>query len=137
MRKLNKKIVLGIDPGLASTGYGVIVFENKKMKLLDFGCINTPTEHSCGKRLQTITTEIKKIIKKYKPQFVSIEDIFFAKNAKTAIKVGQAKGAILLIIENSNIPVRSNRKYGKTLGRCWLSVLLRRYSASKRRNRRR
>ena len=102
----DKKIVLGIDPGLASTGWGVICEENKKPKLLDFGCISTPAHHPCGKRLQTITKELKKIIKKFKPQFVSIEDIFFAKNVKTAIKVGQAKGAILLTIENSNIPVK-------------------------------
>lgn len=106
MLKLIKKIVLGIDPGLASTGWGVICEENNKIKLLDFGCISTYPRHYCGKRLQTITKELEKIIKKYKPQFASVEDIFFAKNVKTALKVSQAKGAILLILEKNRIPVR-------------------------------
>lgn len=106
MQKLIKKIVLGIDPGLASTGWGVIYEKNKKLKLLEFGCITTSADDPCGKRLQIITAELNKIIKKFKPQFISIEDIFFAKNVKTAMKVGQAKGAILLTIENSNTPVK-------------------------------
>jgi crossover junction endodeoxyribonuclease RuvC len=88
-------IILGIDPGTASTGYGVIK-KTKTLKCLDYNVIHT-TPNSCpGERLKKINNEISKIIKKYKPDVLAIENVYFFKNLKTAIPVSQAKGSILL-----------------------------------------
>ncbi len=107
-------IILGIDPGTATTGYGVIATtkslhskqdRNEKPKVIDFGCIITTTSYSAGKRLETIHQEITALIKKYNPDVISIESLFFFKNLKTAMPVSQAKGVILLAAAQKNIPV--------------------------------
>jgi crossover junction endodeoxyribonuclease RuvC len=95
--------LLGIDPGLASTGWGVIEVENNKFKSLDYGFIKTLPGESPGKRLMIIYTIIREIIDKYQPNKASIEDIFFAKNKLSAIPVAQAKGVILLAMESKNM----------------------------------
>ena len=97
-------IVLGIDPGLAAVGWAVVKKE-KKIKLIDCGCIKTETKDSFDKRLCFIFDEIKKIAAKAKPQAAAIEEIFFAKNTKTAIKVAQAMGVIKLACRESKVPV--------------------------------
>src|SRR3989344_206690 len=107
-------IILGIDPGTATTGYGVIVTKNhkhqkqdrnEKPKVVDFGCITTTALFSPGERLKIIHEEIHKLIKKHKPDVISIENLFFFKNLKTAMPVSQAKGVILLAAANNNIPI--------------------------------
>jgi len=97
-------IILGIDPGLAITGYGVIN-ETQKIELIDYGCIYTNLKFSTSERLKKIHQELKKIIKKYKPDKIAVEELFFAKNAKTALKVGEARGIILLTIKQNKIPL--------------------------------
>ncbi|MBU1176832.1 MAG: crossover junction endodeoxyribonuclease RuvC [Patescibacteria group bacterium] len=87
-------IILGIDPGTATTGYGVIEKGNS-LKMIDYGCIRTTTDCSTAERLNTLDKELSKIIKKYKPSKIAVEDIFFFKNVKTVIKVSQARGVIL------------------------------------------
>lgn len=87
-------IILGIDPGTATTGYGVIEKDNN-LKMIDYGCIKTTTDYSTAERLNILDKELFKIIKKYKPNKIAIEDIFFFKNVKTVIKVSQARGVIL------------------------------------------
>lgn len=89
-------IILGIDPGLARTGFGVIEAERKSLKALSYGCISTGSKTAITKRLKILFSEIKKIVKKHKPDLIVIEELFFAKNAKTAIKVGQAQGVVIL-----------------------------------------
>lgn len=88
--------ILGIDPGTTKTGFGSIIVKQSKLKLLDFGVIETKPKIPEEEKLTEIFFDIKKIIKSQKPDLVAIEDIFFFKNAKTAIAVGQAKGVILL-----------------------------------------
>lgn len=98
-------IILGIDPGTAITGFGVID-SGKKIKCLDFGCIKTSPSLEKGQRLQILQSGLKKIIKKYKPDSVAVEDIFFFKNLKTAVAVAEARGVILLTVASENIPTQ-------------------------------
>jgi crossover junction endodeoxyribonuclease RuvC len=104
-------IILGIDPGLATTGYGVIrkskvsSKKSQKLKLVDYGCIITEAKFSSGERLEKIYRELKKIIKKYKPSKIAIEELFFAKNIKTAMKVGEARGVVLLTARETKTAV--------------------------------
>src|SRR3989344_3532758 len=100
-------IVLGIDPGTATTGFAVVKRgnNNEKPKVIDFGCIITEPFYSPGERLKTIHAQIEKIIKDHKPELISIESLYFFKNLKTALPVSQAKGVILLAAAQKNIPV--------------------------------
>lgn len=93
-------IILGIDPGTAIIGYGAIE-GGRKLKLIDYGCIKTTPDFSTAERLEKLHLELEKLIKKHKPDIVAVEDIFFFKNLKTAIKVSQARGVILLAIAQS------------------------------------
>jgi len=96
--------ILGIDPGTATIGYGVIKGP-KKLELIAYGCIKTTTDFSTAERLNKLHNELKSIIETYKPDIVAVEDIFFFKNLKTAIKVSQARGVILFTIAQAKIKV--------------------------------
>ena len=93
-------IILGIDPGLAIVGYGVIEYRGNKYKLLDYGCINTDSDIIIPERLKIIYEELSILIDKYNPDDVAMEELFFNKNVKTAIKVGQARGVEVLAAVN-------------------------------------
>lgn len=88
-------IILGIDPGTATTGFGVIQVENDKEILLDFGCIQTAKNIPLATRLNEIMKDLSDIITQWKPDEMAIEQIFFSKNVKTAMSVAHARGAIL------------------------------------------
>lgn len=96
-------LILGIDPGTATTGYGMIR-KNKNVKLknkdgvscLGYGVIKTDPSFSDGERLQKIHGEISRLINRYKPEILAVENVYFFKNLKTAFPVSQAKGVILL-----------------------------------------
>lgn len=99
--------ILGVDPGTARIGWAIITEQSGILSTLGFGCIITPKEISPERRLKQLFEEFTAIIKRYKPDGVSVEDIFFATNAKTAIAVGQARGVILLSAALSNLSVAS------------------------------
>jgi crossover junction endodeoxyribonuclease RuvC len=84
-------MILGIDPGLANTGWAVLESEEK---VVDSGCLVTKSSDDSGKRLEFIYSELEKIIKKYKVKTISIESLFFAKNVKSALPVAEAIGVI-------------------------------------------
>lgn len=88
-------IVLGIDPGYAIIGYGVLD-TNKSNMLVDYGAIITPKEDSMPVRLENIDKSLKYLFEKFKPDVVAIEELFYFKNQKTVIQVAQARGVILL-----------------------------------------
>ncbi|MGL5656553.1 MAG: crossover junction endodeoxyribonuclease RuvC [Fusobacteriaceae bacterium] len=88
--------VLGIDPGTAIVGFGIIDYENRAYKVIDYGCIFTDKDLSLDERLLIIFNEMESLIKKYEPQELAIEELFFFKNSKTVISVGQARGVIVL-----------------------------------------
>jgi crossover junction endodeoxyribonuclease RuvC len=99
-------IILGIDPGIADTGFGVIQKDERgKLICLDYGSIKTKAKNELADRLEIINLEIAKIIKKYKPQLISVEELFFCNNVKTALVVGQARGVILLTAKQNKVPV--------------------------------
>ena len=100
-----KKRILGIDPGFGRTGFGIIEKVGGDWKLVDYGCIETPTKDPFVERLEELHDELKKVIKKYNPTHSAVEDLFFYKNVSTAIKVGQARGVILLTLRQLRIPV--------------------------------
>ena len=99
------KIILGIDPGYGLTGYGVIKVSGNKYKTLDYGVIKTLVGEEFKDRLKYLHQDLEKIIKKYKPDLAAVEELFFFKNVKTAIKVGQARGVILLGLCLAGIPI--------------------------------
>ena len=102
---ISKKIMLGIDPGLADTGYGFIIKEGRKLKIITCGSIKTSAKDDFIKRLEIIHQELEKLIKKHKPDVVAVEQLFFCKNVKTALLVGQARGVCLMTISENNLPI--------------------------------
>lgn len=100
MEKKNEKIILGIDPGIADTGYGVIR-KNKcgDLSCLEYGTIKTSSKLDLSGRLTILNQDLDKIIKKYKPHLAGVEQLYFCKNVKTALTVGQARGVVLLTIK--------------------------------------
>jgi len=99
-------IIIGIDPGTATTGYGIVKkTKDRKFSVIDYGCILTKPNLPTGNRLKKIYSDLNKLIKKYKPELISVESLYFFKNLKTAMPVSQAKGVILLSAAKNNIPV--------------------------------
>ena len=95
--------ILGIDPGTATTGYGIIKETRTGVESLDYGIISTSPEVSMEKRLLKIYQEIKKILILHRPNSCAVEKLFFRRNVTTAISVGQARGVILLAMAEENI----------------------------------
>ncbi len=91
-------IILGVDPGLANNGYGLVRYENRKLFPVKHGCITTSKANSFVDRIKVIHYEIKELIMKYNPQEVAIEDIFFNKNTKTALAISKVYGSIALTV---------------------------------------
>lgn len=89
-------IILGVDPGLAATGYGIIKKDGGNLALVDYGVIATPAGMELSARLKFIADDFKSLLEKYRPAAVAAEKLFFAKNAKTAMDVGHSRGIILL-----------------------------------------
>lgn len=97
--------ILGIDPGFATVGYGVLDYEGNKFKTVEFSAILTDSKVDFSKRLKILYDECSEIIKRTKPDCVAYEELFFNTNVKTAIAVGHARGVLILAAENNNIPV--------------------------------
>lgn len=105
-------IVLGIDPGTATTGYGIIKKTRKNLpkpkivlKCLDYGTIETRKGLPAGERFKSLNNQLDEIIRKYKPDILAVESLYFFKNLKTVISVSGAKGVILLTAAKRKIPV--------------------------------
>lgn len=98
--------ILGIDPGIARCGWGMIErIKNYELRIKNYGCIETKNGLAIEKRLKIVYEQITKIIKEQKPDVLAIEELFFNTNAKTAFVVGQARGVVLLACAIANIPV--------------------------------
>ena len=95
--------ILGIDPGFAITGYSVIEYIGNKFKLITSGAVTTDAGVSFPLRLEKIFDDLTQIITEYKPDAISVEELFFNNNAKTAINVAQARGVILVVGRKMNI----------------------------------
>jgi len=98
--------ILGIDPGLIQTGFGLInIKNNNEIKLIDYGVIKPLLKDTLSKRLLTIFNDICEIIKIHKPQIFVIEDIFYGKNVKSAMRLGQARGAAMVAAAFNEVPI--------------------------------
>lgn len=98
-------IILGIDPGYAIVGYGVLEFDGNKFKAIEYGAVTTDASMNMFDRLKSVYDDINEIIERTKPDFMAIEELFFNSNQKTAINVAQARGVILLAAMNHSVEI--------------------------------
>lgn len=98
--------IIGIDPGYAIVGFGIIEYDNGKFKTVDYGAITTPSGIDFNRRLETIYADMCEILDTYKPESLAIEKLYFQNNQKTAIDVAEARGVILLSAVQRNILIR-------------------------------
>lgn len=97
--------VLGIDPGSNITGYGIVEKNGRDLKTLKWGAIRTKRNQSFPEKLKKIYDELSEVIKDYEPTVAAIENIFFAKNANSALKLGQVRGATIIAAANSGLEI--------------------------------
>lgn len=97
--------VLGIDPGLAIVGYGVVDISGNRLNYVTHGCVYTTPDMTMPDRLDKVYDGIVALIEQFKPEAVSVEELFFAKNVKTAISVAHARGVILLACQKMGVPM--------------------------------
>ena len=98
-------IVLGIDPGTARLGYGIVERQGSRLTMLDYGCIETTKDRPLEQRLLLIHEGIDELITSHRPEAVGVERLFFNKNVQTAMAVGQARGVVLLTAAQHGLPV--------------------------------
>jgi len=97
--------ILGIDPGLTKTGFGIIDINNENLNLVDYGIVKPVSKDKLEKRLLTIFKDISQILDQYKPTIVCVEEVFYGKNFKSALLLGQARGAALVSAASKNINI--------------------------------
>ena len=98
-------IVMGIDPGFATTGYGVVDYTGNRFKVLDYGVIRTEAGEPFPQRLLVLHQQLRHLMEIWKPEVMAVEELFFGSNVTTGIKVGHARGVILLSAAVADIPV--------------------------------
>jgi len=98
-------LVLGVDPGTATTGYGIIEVKGYQYKMVDYGCIKTSPRCAVPQRLQKLYQQVVRLLNAYRPAVVAVEELFFNKNVRTALAVGQARGVVLLAAASQDIQV--------------------------------
>jgi crossover junction endodeoxyribonuclease RuvC len=100
-------VTIGIDPGTANTGFGVVRSEKGRMRALDGGVVSTPSDAPLEKRLLAIHSRVTDLIVEHSPGAMAIEDLYFGRNVSSALAVGQARGAVILAAAQAGIPCRS------------------------------
>jgi crossover junction endodeoxyribonuclease RuvC len=99
------RVILGLDPGTASTGFGVVSIAGSRLRALDFGVMETPAGLPLEKRLEQIFVEMGDLLAKYRPSATAVESLFFNVNVRTALAVGQARGVTLLACSRAGCEV--------------------------------
>jgi crossover junction endodeoxyribonuclease RuvC len=97
--------VLGVDPGSIKSGYGIIDERENKLVMVEYGVIRTTSKTPLAQRLLQISNRLQQLIAQFQPQVLAIEDIFFAQNAKSALKLGQSRGVILLTAAQAGLRI--------------------------------
>lgn len=100
-----QRIVLGIDPGLANTGWGVVAQQGTRLACLAYGCISTDASRPLAQRLRVIHEQMNAVIRRYEPVCVGIETVWFGQNITAAFATGQARGAALVACAESDLDV--------------------------------
>lgn len=103
--RINRMIIIGIDPGYAIVGIGVVEYNGNRFRTLEYNAITTPAGMPTVERLKKIYTEMTSYLVRYDPDAVAIEELFFNSNQKTAINVAQARGVLLVAVANANVPI--------------------------------
>lgn len=98
-------IIMGIDPGTALTGYGLILVEGQRLRPVDYGVVRTSSELPLAQRLSLIYAHLDQLISSHRPDVVAVEELFFSRNARSALAVGHARGVALLAAAREGIPV--------------------------------
>ncbi|MCC6499200.1 MAG: crossover junction endodeoxyribonuclease RuvC [Anaerolineales bacterium] len=99
-------LALGIDPGTATTGYGLVrLMPDGELVAVSFGIISTPKDATPSARLEMLYNDLRKLLKKHKPDTAAVEKLFFSRNVTTAIAVGQARGVVMLSLQQAEIEV--------------------------------
>jgi crossover junction endodeoxyribonuclease RuvC len=98
-------IVLGIDPGTAATGYGIVERAGTRLRMVDYGCFETLPTQALPDRLMHIHRAVAELIEMHRPASIGVERLFFNRNVQTAFAVGQARGAVLLAAAQAGLPV--------------------------------
>jgi crossover junction endodeoxyribonuclease RuvC len=99
-------IILGIDPGTAALGYGIVERKGSLLRAIDYGCLETSPDLAMPERLLAIHALVDELVALHEPSVVAVERLFFSRNAQTAMAVGQARGVVLLAAAQHNRPVR-------------------------------
>tara|TARA_Y100001970_G_C14107703_1_gene789105 strand:- start:390 stop:872 length:483 start_codon:yes stop_codon:yes gene_type:complete len=97
--------IIGIDPGLVQTGYGIVNISNDQVHLIDYGIIRPNNKDVLAKRLYTIYADVSEIILNHQPQVIAIEEVFYGKNVKSAMRLGQARGAAMVAAASKEISI--------------------------------
>jgi crossover junction endodeoxyribonuclease RuvC len=98
-------VILGIDPGIGRTGWGIVDVQGPKCTAKDYGCIETSKDERVEARLETLYNELQRLLTTYKPEALAIEELFFNTNVSTAMVVGQARGVVFLASEQHKVPI--------------------------------
>lgn len=98
-----RRIILGIDPGLAHTGWGIVLQQGSRLSCVAYGCIETPSSHTLHERLGKIYAQISAVVARYEPDCVGIETVWFGTNTQSAFATGQARGAALAACAGSSM----------------------------------
>ena len=100
---MKERLIIGIDPGLANTGYGVLSFSGNRFKMLSYGAITTEANSLHGYRLLHIYNELTSLLKEYRPTEAGIETLYFAKNVTSALSVSEARGVVILALFSEHV----------------------------------
>jgi crossover junction endodeoxyribonuclease RuvC len=98
-------ITLGIDPGTAICGFGVVALEGGRLRMIDAGCIRTPSDAGDAERLKQLYGALRELLELHHPQRIGVERLFFQRNVQTAMAVGQARGVALLAAVEAGVPI--------------------------------
>lgn len=98
-------LVLGIDPGTATTGFGLVREDRTGLALVDYGVITTPAGQPLPQRLQTIYQGLRDVVTQHRPRTAAVEELFFSRNARTALSVGHARGVTLLALADAGLSI--------------------------------
>ena len=96
--------VIGVDPGLSITGFGILDYKGANIQVVAYGTIKPPADEALPNRLEYLNSHMTELLEKFEPQAMAIEDTFFSKNVKSALLLGQARGVLLLAAASKGIP---------------------------------
>jgi crossover junction endodeoxyribonuclease RuvC len=99
------RLALGLDPGLATTGYGLVASDGQRLAMVAYGVIRTPAGRPTVERLAKLHRQVAELVERYQPDASAVEELFFSSNARTAMSVGQARGVLLLALAEAGLPV--------------------------------